>query len=149
MRGAQRLYIVIVGCGRLGSFLANQLSRDGHSVVAVDANPRAFEALSADYSGFRVEGNGSELAVLKQVKMDKAHLVIATTREDNVNLVVAQVARRIFRVPRVIARVFDPEREQVYHDLGVETICPTTIAANALLTQLAEDRPQAGGGGKP
>jgi trk system potassium uptake protein TrkA len=134
---AEKLFILIVGCGRLGSFLASQLSRDGHSVVAVDANPHAFDALSAEYSGFRIEGNGAELAVLKQAKMDEADLVLATTCEDNVNLMVALVARRIFHVPRVIARVFDPKREHIWHDLGVETICPTRIAAEALLARLA------------
>ena len=143
---ADKLFILIVGCGRLGTHLANTLSRQGHSVVALDANPHAFEGLSAEYSGFRVEGDGTELAVLKQAGMDKAELVIATTREDNVNLMVAQVARRIFKVPRVLARVFDPKREQIYRDLGVDTVCPTTIAANALLTKLAEGRSPAEGG---
>jgi trk system potassium uptake protein TrkA len=141
-----KLFVLIVGCGRLGSQLAGELSRQGHSVVAVDANPDAFAALPAEYSGFRVEGDATELAVLRQAEIGNADLVIAATREDNVNLMVAQVARRIFKVPRVIARVFDPRREQVYRDLGVDTVCPTTIAANALLAKLAEERPSAEGG---
>ena len=133
-----RLFILLVGCGRLGSHLASLLSRQGHSVVVVDADPGAFENLSAEYSGFRVEGNGAELAILKQAKIEEADVVIATTREDNVNLMVAQVARRIFKVPRVLARVYDPKREQVYRDWGVDTVCPTTMAAEALLGKLAE-----------
>jgi len=146
---SDKLFIVIVGCGRLGSYLASTLSQQGHSVVAVDADHEAFENLSAEYSGFRVEGNGAELGVLKQAKIDKADLVIAATREDNVNLMVAQVARRIFKVPRVLTRVFDPKREEIYRELGVDTVCPTTIAANALLRKLAEHQSPREGGGNP
>ena len=134
-----RFYIVIVGCGRLGSHLASQLSRDGHSIVVVDTNADAFGGLSPEYSGFRIEGNGAELAVLKQAKIDQADVVIAATREDNVNLMVAQVARRIFNVPRVLARVFDPRREEVYRDLGVDTVCPTTLASGVLLARIAQE----------
>jgi trk system potassium uptake protein TrkA len=130
---AENLYIVIVGCGRLGAHLANRLSRDGHGVVTIDIDERAFAGLSPEYGGFRVEGDATELAVLKQAKMDKADVVIATTREDNVNLMVAQVARRVFAVPRVLARVFDPKREGVYRLLGIETICPTSVAADLFL----------------
>jgi len=88
---ASDLFIVIVGCGRLGSHLANQLSRAGHGVVVIDTNEHAFGNLSPEYSGFRVEGDATELAVLKQAKVNKADLVVATTRADNINLMVAQV----------------------------------------------------------
>jgi len=135
---ARDLFIVIVGCGRLGSHLANRLSRAGHSVVAVDSDESAFGSLSPEYSGFRVEGDATELAVLKQAKADKADLVIVATRDDNVNLMVAQVAKAAFAVPRVVARVFDPKREAVYRHLGVETVCPTAVAAESFL-QIASD----------
>ncbi len=133
---SSRFHIIIVGCGRLGSYLANKLSHDGHSVVVIDNDESAFNALSAEYSGFRVEADVTEFAVLKQVKTDKADVVIATTHEDNVNLMVAQIARRIFYVPRVMARVFDPKREEIYRDLGVETISPTSIAGDEFLKAL-------------
>jgi trk system potassium uptake protein TrkA len=136
MPPGQRLFIIIVGCGRLGSYLANRLSRDGHSVVVIDINESAFDALSAEYSGFRVEGDATEFAVLKEAKADEADLVIATTREDNVNLMIAQVARKLFRVPRVMARVFEPKREEIYRDLGIETICLTSIAGDVFLESL-------------
>jgi trk system potassium uptake protein TrkA len=136
---ANELFIVIVGCGRLGSFLANQLSRVGHGVVVIDSNEQTFGKLSPDYSGFRVEGDATELAVLKQAKVDRADLVIATTQGDNVNLMVAQVARTEFGVARVLARVFDPRREAVYRRLGVETICPTTVAADLFLKSIIKD----------
>jgi trk system potassium uptake protein TrkA len=126
-------YIVIVGCGRLGSHLANQLSREGHSVVVIDTNEATFNDLSPDFSGFRVEGDAVHMAVLKEAKLKKADVLIATTHEDNVNLMVAQVARKVFGVPNVLARVFDPKREEVYARLGIETICPTSVAAEMFL----------------
>lgn len=132
----QGFFIIIVGCGRLGSYLANRLSRDGHSVVVIDVNESAFDALSVEYSGFRLEGDATELAVLKSAKVDKADLVIATTREDNVNLMVTQIAKNIFRVPKVMARVFDPKQEEIYCDLNIETVCPTSLAGDVLLQSI-------------
>jgi trk system potassium uptake protein TrkA len=126
-------YIVIVGCGRLGSHLANRLSRDGHSVVVIDRDEATFGNLSSDFSGFRVEGDAARLSVLKESKLKHADVLIATTREDNVNLMVAQIARTIFNVPQVLARVFDPKRQQVYTQLEIETICPTSMAAEMFL----------------
>jgi trk system potassium uptake protein TrkA len=133
-----KLYIVIVGCGRLGGYMAGRLSHTGHSVVVIDTAPDALDALPTEYSGFRIEGDATEYALLKEAKTDKADLVIATTREDNVNLMVAQVARRVFKVPRVMARVFDPRREEVYRLLGVETFSPTVVAGELMLKAIAE-----------
>ncbi len=129
----QQLYVVVTGCGRLGSHLANRLSRDGHSVVAIDVDERAFAGLSHEFGGFRVHGDATELAVLKQAKADKADAVIATTGEDNVNLMVAQVAKTVLGVPHVVARVLNPRREEIYHRMGIETVCPTAVAADLFL----------------
>jgi len=137
---ASDLFIVIVGCGRLGSHLANQLSRAGHGVVVVDADEHAFSGLSPEYSGFCVEGDATEHAVLKQAKVDKADMVIATARNDNVNLMVAQMARTVFAVPRVLARVFEPARKPIYRRLGIESICPTSVAADLFLESIAAPR---------
>jgi len=127
------LYIVIVGCGRVGSHLADRLSREGHAVVVIDWKESTFEALAPEFSGFRIQGDATHMAVLKQAKLSKADVLIATTHEDNVNLMVAQVALRVFNVEKVMARVFDPRREQVYERLGIETICPTSVAAEMFL----------------
>ncbi|MFH0726713.1 MAG: TrkA family potassium uptake protein [Pseudomonadota bacterium] len=131
------LYIVIVGCGRLGSHLANQLSRVGHSIVVIDKDGATFNDLSSDFSGFRVEGDAVQMAVLKGAKVKDADVFFATTHEDNVNLMVAQVAKKLFHVPHVLARVFDPRREQVFNQLGIETICPTSVAAEMFLLAVA------------
>ncbi len=134
---AAQLYTVIVGCGKLGSYLANHLSRLGHGVVVIDRDERAFVNLSPEFSGFRVEGDATELAVLKQAKVDKADLVVSATSDDNVNLMVAQVAKKVFGVARVLARVFEPRRESVYRELGVETVCPTSVAADLFLRSIS------------
>ena len=126
-------YIVIVGCGRLGSHLANHLSRAGDSVVVIDRDEAALGNLSPGFSGFRIDGDATELAVLKMAKLSQADILMATTHEDNVNLMVAQVARGVFSVPRVLARVLDPKREEVFARLGIETVCPTSIAAEVFL----------------
>ncbi len=131
-------YIVVVGCGRLGAYLANRLSEAGSSVVVIDVSPDAFRNLSVGFSGFHIEGDGTELGVLAQAKAEQADLLLATTRRDNVNLMVAQLAKSVLGVPRVIARVFDPQREESYRGLGVDTICSTIVAGQAFWERLSE-----------
>jgi trk system potassium uptake protein TrkA len=126
-------YIVVVGCGRLGSLLASQLSALGASVVVIDQDESSFDNLSTEFSGFQITGDAAELAVLRQARTDKADFLLAVTEEDNINLMVAQVAQVVFHVPRVIARVFDPSRERVYRDFGIDTISPTKLSADAFL----------------
>jgi trk system potassium uptake protein TrkA len=142
------LYVVIVGCGRLGSHLANQLSRVGHSVVVIDRNNSTFEDLSPEFSGFRVMGDATQIAILREAKLKNADVFFATTHDDNVNLMVAQVAKKIFNVPHVLARVFDPRREKIFDQLGIETICPTSVAAEMFLMAVASGM-AAGGKAKP
>ena len=133
-------YVVVVGCGRLGSLLAGLLSQAGSSVVVIDRNEVAFELLSPEFSGFRITGDAVEMEVLKVAKAHKAGCLLAVTEDDNVNLMVAQVAHEVFKVPRVMARVFDPRREQVYREFGIETISPTKLTANAFLAAVQERR---------
>lgn len=134
----QELFTIVVGCGRVGSILANRLSKNGHPVVVIDRYNSTFKDLSAEFSGFRIEGDATQLAILRQAKLEKADVFIATTHKDNVNLMVAQIAKRIFSVPTVMARVFDPKRESLYRSLGIETICPTCLAAEMFLKVLGE-----------
>jgi trk system potassium uptake protein TrkA len=138
-------YIVIVGCGRLGSHLANQLSRGGDSVVVIDRDEATFGNLSADFSGFRVEGDATQMSVLREARLNRADILIATTHKDNINLMAAQVARRIFGVSHVLARVFDPRREAVYARLGIDTICPTSLAAGMFLGAVSGESEEGGG----
>lgn len=129
-------YIVIIGCGRLGSNLANRLSGTGYQLVLVDKNEYSFDMLTSDFSGFKVVGDAIELDVLRQTRLEKATSLFATTTYDNVNLMVAQIAKTIFHVPKVIARVYDPARESIYKELGVETISPTKLSSEAFIKML-------------
>lgn len=126
-------YIVIIGCGRLGSLLANRLSSDGDSVVVIDSSDHAFRRLSPAFSGFRIEADGAELAVLRAAKVAQADLVLAITGDDSTNLMAAQLAREILGAARVIARIGSPARKGLYERLGIDVICPLTLASEALL----------------
>ncbi|HUU19975.1 MAG TPA: NAD-binding protein [Sedimentisphaerales bacterium] len=141
MAQAKNMYIIVIGCGRLGSFLANRLSNEGHSVVVVDVNSNAFDALTAEaFSGFRIEGDATELAVLKQSKIDKADVVIGATHDENVNIMAAQIAKKRFNVPKVFVRIFDPNKESFCKAIGVECVCPTSIAAAKMIIALNENQ---------
>lgn len=130
---ARSEYVVIVGCGRLGAMLANRLSATGNQIVVVDVREGAFDKLSTEFSGYKVVGNAIEMRVLRDAQIDEADYVFAVTRIDNVNLMVAQIARRVFKVPRVVARVFDPARESIYREFGIETISPVKLTAEVFL----------------
>jgi len=131
-------YVVVVGCGRFGSTLANALSQQGDAVVVIDRNPAAFGLLAPEFSGFRVSGDAAEMAVLREAKIADADVVCAATSLDNLNLFVAVAAQELFSVAHVTARVFDPTREAVFDEMGITTISPTMLTAEAFLLSLAE-----------
>jgi trk system potassium uptake protein TrkA len=128
------MYVVIAGCGNLGRRLAENLSRNGNEVVVMDLRAEALEALSPEFGGFRMEGDAGNAAVLQRARLGSADLAVAATDDDNVNLFFAQSARFLFAVPRALARVHDPAREATFRRLGVEAICPTTVAADLMLS---------------
>lgn len=124
-------YIIIVGCGRLGAYLANDLSRSkDNSIVVIDKKTEAFDRLAPSFSGFRMEADALEADVLVQAKINKADVVVTTTNHDNVNIMVAQMAKRIFNVKKVVARLTDPNKEKIYQELGIDTISPTALSAD-------------------
>jgi trk system potassium uptake protein TrkA len=135
-------YVVIAGCGRLGAHLANQLSREGHSIVVIDVNEVKFQNLSPEFSGFRLEGDACELEILKRAKTVEAQKLIAVTRSDNVNLAIAQIAKVVFHVPTVVARVSEPQREAIFRELGVHTISPVLLATDELVRRFAKSPSQ-------
>jgi trk system potassium uptake protein TrkA len=137
MRSRNGHLVIVVGCGRLGALLASRLSLRGMEVVVIDRQEDAFAGLAPEFSGFRVAGDATELGVLRKARVGEAHAVIVTTRDDNTNMMVAQVARKVFGVHHALARVFDPAREAIYHGLGLETVCPTTLAADVAVERLS------------
>ena len=128
----QSSYTVIIGCGRLGANLANTLSEEGENVLILDKEKESFRKLSSSFGGLAVEGNGTELDTLKAADVQRADTVVAVTNNDNVNIMIAQIAKECFSVKKVISRLFDPERECVYQELGIDTICPAVLSANEI-----------------
>ena len=134
------MHIIIVGCGRVGSELANLLSQGGKDVVVIDKNAASFERLGRTFNGLTLLGNGFDLRLLKQAGVEKADAFCAVTNGDNTNLVSAQVAKKIFKVPKVIARVYDPQRAQIYSTLGLDVISGTVLLASMLRDKIIESR---------
>ena len=124
--------VVIMGCGRTGSWLANILDDAGHSVTVMDVDANSFRRLSPGFKGKAIVGNGIEQEALKKAGIEEAEVFIAVTQGDNRNIMAAQMAKHIFNVPRVICRIYDPLRQEIYQTLGLETISPTTIFAEML-----------------
>ena len=124
--------VVIMGCGRTGSWLANILDAAGHSVTVMDVDAYSFRRLSPDFKGKALVGNGIDQEALKKAGIEEAEVFIAVTQGDNRNIMAAQMAKHIFNVPRVICRIYDPLRQEIYQTLGLETISPTTIFAEML-----------------
>lgn len=128
--------IIIIGCGKVGSKFAQILSDDGHDVVIVDNDKNAFKALPHDFNGITVAGVPIDQDVLKQAGIENADAFAAVTPDDNVNIMACQVAKEIFKVPRVIARIYNPEREHVFHQFGLDTICPTNLTVDIIKSKI-------------
>jgi trk system potassium uptake protein TrkA len=129
---------LIVGCGRVGSALAKLLDADGHEVIVVDENPAAFKRLGPKFKGHEVVGTGIDYDVLKRAGAATADGFIAVTNGDNRNIMAALIAKRMFKIKRIVARIYDPPRGQMYRELGVETVCPTTVGAKLIRDVLIE-----------
>lgn len=134
------MYVIIIGCGRVGSELAKLLSNEGHNVVIIDKNNSSFDRLSATFNGLTLVGNGFDLNLLKQAGIEKADALCSVTNGDNTNLISAQVAKKIFKVPKVIARVYDPHRAHIYAALGLDIISGTILFAAMLRDKIIESR---------
>jgi len=120
------MHIVIVGCGRVGSGLARELVAEGHSVAVVDKNKKQFRRLGVDFSGSMVEGSGFDRDALAEAGVAHADALAAVTSGDNSNILTARIAREHFGVSSVVARIYDPQRAEVYQRLGIATVATVT-----------------------
>lgn len=127
---------VIIGCGRLGGYLAGALSESGYSVVVIDRDADRFGELPASFSGFTVEGNADEFATLQRAKVGSAQIFAAVTDSDSVNLMTAQIARRLYRVPSVASRVYDRELEDFCRKQEIVPILSVTVEAESFFAIL-------------
>lgn len=132
------MYIIIVGCGRVGSELANLLQNEGHNVVIIDNDPESFRRLGSTFNGVTLTGNGFDVELLKEAGIEKADAFCVVTDGDNTNIMAAQVAKKIFKVPKVIARVYDPLRANIYKQLGLDVISGTVLFAARLRDKIIE-----------
>jgi trk system potassium uptake protein TrkA len=129
---------LIVGCGRVGSTLARLLVDEQHDVVVVDENPAAFKRLGARFGGGVEVGTGIDYDVLKRAGAERADGFAAVTDGDNRNVMASLIAQRMFRIPKIVARIYDPPRGQLYRELGIETFSPTTIGAQLIRDALLD-----------
>ncbi|MBA7534457.1 Glutathione-regulated potassium-efflux system protein KefB [subsurface metagenome] len=124
--------VVIMGCGRVGARLAGLLDADGHSVTILDTDAYSFRRLPPKFGGTALIGNGINEEALKRAGIEEADAFVAVTQGDNRNVMATQIAKHIFNVPKVICRIYDPLRQELYSTLGLETFSPTTIFAQIL-----------------
>ena len=128
--------IVIMGCGRVGGKLAAMFDAAGHRVTVLDLDAYSFRRLPSTFSGTALIGNGTDEDMLRKAGIESADAFIALTQGDNRNVMAAQIAKHIFNVPRVICRIYDPLRKDIYEHLGLESISPTEVFADLLFNRL-------------
>lgn len=122
--------VVILGCGRVGAGLATRLSFEGHDVCLIDKKREAFRRIGPEFSGQLVRGLGIDVDVLRKAGIEEADAFISLTSGDNTNAMSAQMAKFLFKVPKVVARLYDPIRAREYKELGIDTICTSTIGVS-------------------
>jgi trk system potassium uptake protein TrkA len=130
------MHIVIMGCGRVGSRLARHLEEGGHSVAVIDKDPTSFHLLGLDFKGKTVSGIGFDSNVLVEAGIERADAFIAVSSGDNSNIVSSKVAKDVFRVPKVITRIYDPVRARIYRGMGIPTISPVAWAVGKAMDLL-------------
>lgn len=134
------MYIIIAGCRKVGSNLALSLSQMEHDVVVIDSDSANFDALGSGFNGMTVAGIPIDEDVLRSAGISQADCLAAVTQDDNMNMMISQIARQLFHVPKVITRIYDPKREAVFRQMGLDTICPTSLAVERIRDfLLAED----------
>jgi trk system potassium uptake protein TrkA len=133
------VHVVIMGCGRLGSTLAQNLDGRGHSVAVIDQNADAFRRLGAEFGGTTVTGIGFDRDVLRAAGIERADAFAAVSSGDNSNIISARLARETFGVSRVVARIYDARRAQVYERLGIPTVATIRWAADRMVRHLVPE----------
>ena len=130
--------VIIIGCGRVGSVLANRLDEEGHQVVVLDRDQQAFRRLSEKFSGERIVGNALVEEYMRPTLREKTDILFVMTDKDNINLMIGQWVKRKFQVNRVITEVHDSILAGLYKELGLETVCPTDLVLKELIQIMQE-----------
>lgn len=132
--------ILVIGCGKVGARLATNLAQEGHDVSVIDHNEQAFDVLDPDDNIFTTTGVPIDQDVLRRAGIENCDVVAAVSNDDNINIMVSQLAREIFAVEKVITRIYDPKREAVFSHFGLQTICSTTQTVSYIESAL-ENKP--------
>ena len=133
--------VLIVGCGRIGARLAAEMDGAGHEVTIIDTNAAAFARLGDGFGGEAIIGDGIDVDTLRRAGIEKVDAFCSLTQGDNRNIMAAQIAQHVFKVPRVVCRIADPIRDEVYRKLGLKTYCPTITGASHVLEALQDGAP--------
>ena len=128
--------VVIMGCGRVGAQLAALLDQDGHQVTTLDTDSYSFRRLPPSFHGRALLGNGLDEETLKRAGIEETDAFIAVTQGDNRNIMASQIAKHVFNVPKVLCRIYDPLRRDLFSSLGLEAISPTIVFAQILKEKL-------------
>lgn len=128
--------VVIMGCGRVGAQLASLLDAEGHKVTVLDVDAYSFRRLPPSFGGTALVGDGTDEEMLKKAGIEGADAFVAVTQGDNRNVMAAQIAKKAFNIAKVVCRIYDPMRKDIYEALGLETISPTTVFAQMLKEKL-------------
>lgn len=131
-------FIVVIGCGRLGSSIANVLSNLENDVIVIDIKKDSFRKLSPSFGGISLIGDATDIDTLNLADVERATIVLIVTNNDNTNIMISQLIREYFDVKHIIARLYDLEKEVIYKDLKIQTICPTQLSALEI-TRLLSD----------
>ena len=134
--------IVILGCGRVGATLAMMMDRAGHDVSVIDSSSDAFQRLDQNFNGETILGNGMDGEVMVRAGIKDADAFAAVTNGDNRNIMASQIAKEIFKVKKVVCRIYDPIRQSTYNELGLESISPTIVGAELLFGAITGSKPE-------
>jgi trk system potassium uptake protein TrkA len=145
------MFVLVVGCGRVGSAIAKRMRREGHTVSVLDESPESHTLLEQDNvdgswedaGGLFTVGTALEVDALREAGIERADVLVCSTDGDNTNIVVSQIARKRFQVPKVVLRVLDPLRAEWYRKQGLQTVCPTQVAIEMVTDAVT------GGGAEP
>jgi trk system potassium uptake protein len=132
------MYIIVAGCRKVGSNLAIALAQEDHDVVVIDSDPENFRLLGSGFNGLTISGMPIDEDILRSAGIEKADALAAVSNDDNMNVMITEVAKNIFHVPKVITRVYDPAREPVFNKMGITTICPTSLAVEKIRDYLVD-----------
>ena len=128
--------VIVIGCGRVGSQLANMLSDNGSNVCVIDRNADAFANLGRNFNGSTIQGVGFDEDVLIKAGVEECDVLAAVTQSDNANLMCAEVANHLFGVPHVISRLYNPDHERAYMQLGIDYVCGTSLVAEDVFSKI-------------